>query len=175
VAGEAVIHLAMYDGTADGSMILYDRPHAPDPMIDEQLEEVSEDWLQIHHIGEMGFSGGHFSLGSLGDGPVFVLGTRDRIEAFCAWLPYQNGSGMVLDLIRQRHTAPPGTMDTLLANALARLRDMHVVEATIATAPFGREQLERFNPDWKNRYLVYPQGANVKRITETIEAIQKRS
>ena len=173
VTEEALIDLLNWRTSPEPVVSRYDRTHEPDALIDEQLEEVSEDWLHVHHAGEMGFSLGRFSLESLGERTVFVLGDR-YIEAFCAWLPYRKGSAMVLDLIRQRHTAAPGTMEKLLEQALMNLQRAGVREASVSTAVLGRQELAAFNPRWENRYLIYPAGAKVGRIMKTLAAIQKR-
>src|SRR5437867_11683235 len=85
----------------------YDLPRAADPLINEQLDEVTKDWLETRHMREMGFTVGHFSLEQLSDGLVFILGDRRHVEAFCAWLPYKNGLGVVLYLIRHRRQTLP--------------------------------------------------------------------
>ena len=95
VAEEAIVNLEQFTpGQQIGSLGImhrYDRSKGADPLIDEQLEEVTEDWLELRHMRETGFTAGHFSLEQLDQGPVFLLGNRYRIEAFCTWLPYKNG------------------------------------------------------------------------------------
>ena len=94
-----------------------------DPLIDEQLEEVTEDWLELRHMRETGFTAGHFSLEQLDQGPVFVLGNRYRIEAFCAWLPYKNGKAAVLDILRQRRHTPHEIVRAFVAESLRLLKE----------------------------------------------------
>ena len=179
-AEEAVIDLTSWDPSSlrkfevsNMRVTSYDRASNVEPLLDEQLEEVTEDWLQTRHIGELGFTLGHFSLESLSVGKVFVLGLPYRIEAFCAWLPYRNGSAMVLDLMRQRHGAPANTAEMLVSESLKLLREMGVKEASLSTVPFrpsthdvtspvDRDLMYVFSPRWENRFIVYPRGAALR-------------
>jgi phosphatidylglycerol lysyltransferase len=152
----------------------YDRSQRADPLIDEQLEEVTEDWLETRHMREMGFTVGHFSLEQLSQGPVYVLGTRHRIEAFCAWLPYKNGRAAVLDLVRHRTQTPTETVYSFVGGTLGMLKEAGFEEASLTAATMDREHIERFRPRWLTQYLVHPRGASVSKITGTLTAIQAR-
>ena len=177
IAEEAIVDLRAFIPSAGNSMAYsvhgYDRSRAADPLIDEQLEEVTEDWLETRHMREMGFTVGHFSLEQLSDGLVFILGDRRHVEAFCAWLPYKNGRGVVLDLIRQRRQTLPERVHAFVAHALGVLKES---AAALIQVPFryDRDQIENFRPRWETRYLVHPRGANVSKITGALTVIQKR-
>ena len=178
----------------------YHRARAPDPDLDEQLEEVSEEWLEEKRLGEMGFTLGRFSLQALDHVPVFLCLEGDRVEAFCSWLPYRGGQAVVLDLMRRRRQALSGTMDFLLSESLLALRDEGWREASLANAPLAnvggpRRPLDRgvallferlngfygyknlfqfkkkFDPVWEGRYLVYPRGADLPRIGYAMAAV----
>jgi len=135
---------------------------------------VTEDWLETRHMREMGFTVGHFSLEQLSDGLVFILGDRRHVEAFCAWLPYKNGRGVVLDLIRQRRQTLPERVHAFVAHALGVLKESGYEEASLTAATIDRDQIENFRPRWETRYLVHPRGANVSKITGALTVIQKR-
>jgi lysylphosphatidylglycerol synthetase-like protein (DUF2156 family)/membrane protein DedA with SNARE-associated domain len=188
-AEEAIIDFAEWDAERfahqpgpDTSVLRYHRRVAPDLYLDEQLEEVTEDWLQTRHIGEMGFTIGHFSIESLSDGPVFALKKGPRIEAFCGWLPYRNGTAMVLDLMRQRHSAPPHAAQMLVAESLRLLKEGGIQEVSLSTVPVrpsaeevvpvDRDLVAVFQPRWENRYIVYPRGAALARINYALQRVQ---
>jgi phosphatidylglycerol lysyltransferase len=97
----------------------YDRARSPEPLLDEQLEEVSEAWLKERRLGELRFSLGSFSLEELDSNPVFVCELAGRVEAFCSWLCYAGGRAVVLDLLRKRPGAAGGCRELLLAESLA--------------------------------------------------------
>jgi lysylphosphatidylglycerol synthetase-like protein (DUF2156 family) len=151
----------------------YDRLSSGDPLIDEQLEEVSEDWLELRHMREMGFTAGHFSLEELAQGPVFVLGNRHHVEAFSMWLQYNEGKAVVLDVLRQRRYVPQRIMNAFVQESIRLLKEAGYQEATITPTTIDRAQIETFQPRWKRRYLVRPRGANLSKIERAVAAIQK--
>jgi lysylphosphatidylglycerol synthetase-like protein (DUF2156 family)/membrane protein DedA with SNARE-associated domain len=152
----------------------YDRSAGADALIDEQLEEVTEDWLELRHMREMGFTAGHFSLEQLSQGPVFILGDAHRVHAFSAWLLYKGGRAVVLDLIRQRRQTSAEIMKGFIAESLRLLKESGFEEASSTAAVIDREQIESFSPRWVTRYLVHPRGANVAKVTKTIKALESR-
>jgi lysylphosphatidylglycerol synthetase-like protein (DUF2156 family)/membrane protein DedA with SNARE-associated domain len=178
VSEEAVVNLQKFTPVLQigslGIMHRYDRSTGADPLIDEQLEEVTEDWLELRHMREMGFTAGHFSLEQLAQGPVFVLGNRYRLEAFSAWLPYKNGRAAVLDILRQRRHTPPEIVRAFVSESLRLLKEAGFQEASLTAQAIDREQIDSFRPVWKTRYLVHPRGASVSKITQALAVIQKR-
>jgi len=178
----------------------YDRATAPDPAVDEQLEEISEEWLTEKRLGEMGFSLGRFSRDSLDDAFVFLCLDGDRVIAFTTWRPYRGGRAALLDLMRKRRDAPSGTMDLLVARSLEELRAAGLEEASLANAPlanageprgglekgvallfenlnafYGYKNLfqfkKKFAPRWEGRHLVYPRGADLPRVAYALVGI----
>ena len=178
VSEEAIVSLPSFTPVSNigslGIVHRYDRSLGADPLIDEQLEEVTEDWLESRHMRETGFTAGHFSLEDLGQGPVFLLGTPYRIEAFSTWLPYKNDKAVVLDILRQRRHTPHEIVHAFVAETLSLLKASGFEEASLTPATIDREQIESFQPEWKPRHLVYPRGANVSKITRALAVIRKR-
>jgi phosphatidylglycerol lysyltransferase len=180
----------------------YARGLAPDPAVDEQLEDISEQWLAEKRLGEMGFTLGRFSLDSLSGARVFLCVSAQRVEAFCSWLEYRAGRAVVLDLMRKRKDAVSGTMDLLLAQALLDLKKEGLQEASLANAPLANVGLPRspldkgvallfenlnafygyknlfqfkkkFDPRWEGRYLVYPRGSELPRIAVAMTLVHR--
>jgi phosphatidylglycerol lysyltransferase len=173
----------------------YDRAAEPDPVLDEQIVEVSDEWLAARDIGELHFTRGALDLDDLRGRPVFVYGRQGRLEAFCAWLPYANGTGMALDLLRRRRDAPAGCRETLMARALAALAASGVREASLGlvpvppsteprddAGPFGladrlgsiyrHDDLfalkDALGPRWEPRHLVYPGDVDLPHMVVAI-------
>ena len=171
----------------------YDRAGAPEPALDRQLAEISEEWLAGKRLGEMGFSVGRFSLESLDQALVFVCCDGPRVVAFTSWRPYRNGRAALLDLMRRRRDAPSGAMDLLVVRSLEAMRAAGLEEASLANAPlanvdgpqgplgrawaalssglssaYGYRDLFRFKkkfaPRWEGRYLVFPSGRALPRV-----------
>ena len=193
---------AMVNKTAKSGMTVraYNREAQVEPEIDEQLEEISQQWLTEKQIGELGFSLGRFSLEGLNRIPVFLAMLNNRVDAFCSWLPYRSGKAVVLDLMRKRTEVIPGTMDFLLYHGLVLLKEMNYEEASLANAPLAsvtapRSPLERgvallfenmnafygyknlfqfkkkFAPRWEGRYLIYPRGADLPRVAYALASV----
>jgi phosphatidylglycerol lysyltransferase len=178
----------------------YPRREAPDPALDAQLVEISEEWLADKKLRELGFSLGRFSLEALDAAEVFVCLSGERVLAFCSWLPYRDGEAVVLDLMRKRRDAMSGTMDLLIAESLLALKAAGRRQASLANAPLAnvspsRSPLERgvsllfehlnavygyrnlfqfkkkFAPRWEGRYLVYPRGADLPRVAYALAGL----
>jgi len=181
----------------------YDRALSPNYRIDEQLEEISEEWLAEKKLSELGFTIGRFSLESLNELRVFVCGTEDKIDAFCSWIPYRQGTAVVLDLMRRRKVTPSGTMDYLIANSLLQLREEKLEIGSLANAPlanvdpphgplergvallfenmnkfYGYKNLfqfkNKFSPKWEGRYLIYPRGADIPKVTMALARVHSQ-
>jgi len=173
----------------------YDRGAAVDAVLEEQIVEVSDEWLAEREIGELHFTFGSLDLEELGSRPVFVYGQPGgRIDAFCTWLPYANGTGMTLDLLRRRHDAAGGCREVLLARALEALAASGVREVSLGLVPVtsadGRADVGPFGladrlgsiygyddlfalkdalaPRWEPRHLVYPGDADLPRIAVAV-------
>jgi phosphatidylglycerol lysyltransferase len=178
----------------------YERAKGADPALDEQLEEISEEWLTEKRLGEMGFSLGRFSLESLDDVFVFLCLEGEKVLAFTSWRPYRAGRAALLDLMRKRSAAPSGTMDLLVAGSLEGLRAAGLCEASLANAPlanvgeprgglqrgvallfeslnqfYGYKNLfqfkKKFAPRWEGRYLVYPGGADLPHVAYALTGL----
>jgi phosphatidylglycerol lysyltransferase len=179
---------------------LYDRANALDAFLDEQLEEISEEWLAEKKLGELGFSLGIFALEGLHGIPVFVCEQGEQVLAFVSWLPYKQGKAVVLDLMRKRKDTPAGTMDVLLAHSLLSLQKQGFLEASLANAPlanvntpstrmekgvnllfenlnqfYGYKNLfqfkKKFAPRWEGRYLIFPSGADLPKVAFALSSV----
>jgi phosphatidylglycerol lysyltransferase len=193
---------AMVNKTAKSGMVVkhYDRQTQLDLIIDQQLEEISQEWLNEKHMGELGFSLGRFSLEELNNSLVFIGLLGERVEAFCSWLPYRAGKAVVLDLMRKRQEVIPGTMDFLLSHSIMKIKEMGYAEASLANAPlanvsgphgslergvallfenmnafYGYKNLfqfkKKFAPRWEGRYLIYPKGADLPRVAYALAGV----
>jgi phosphatidylglycerol lysyltransferase len=114
------------------------RRDPPDPAIDAQLEDISEEWLAGKSGGELGFNLGVFSLDDLADRRTVVASTPDgRVWAFLTWLTYRGGRALLLDAMRRRDDAPAGVMELLIARSALRFKDEGLEAISLATAPLA--------------------------------------
>jgi phosphatidylglycerol lysyltransferase len=118
--------------------ILEYRREPPDPEIDVQLEEISEEWLAAKRGIEFGFNLGVFSVDGLADKRTLIASSgTGQVEAFVTWLPYRGGRALVLDAMRRRNASPYGVMDLLIARSLLMFKDEGIETASLATAPLA--------------------------------------
>ena len=107
----------------------------------EQLARLSEEWLADKGLPEMGFTLG--GLDELADDAVRCLLAVDRdgqVVGLTSWLPaHRDGRsvGWTLDVMRRARTAPPGTVEFLIATALQAFRDEDAEFASLSGAPLA--------------------------------------
>ncbi len=126
----------------DLRVIEYHR-HVPNPDVDDQLEEISSEWLATKKGGEMGFNLGVFSVEDLADKRTLIARRDDgSIEAFVTWLPYRAGQALVLDAMRHRQSAQAGVMDLLIAESALHFKEEGVQALSLAMAPLANADEE---------------------------------
>jgi phosphatidylglycerol lysyltransferase len=114
------------------------RRTAPNREVDEQLEDISSEWLATKNGGEMGFNLGVFSIEELADKRTFIARRDDgTIDAFVTWLPYRGGRAVVLDAMRRRQSAQPGVMDMLIAESALAFKQEGLQTLSLAVAPLA--------------------------------------
>ena len=147
------------------------------PWQDEQLAEVSREWLSTKRGGELGFTlSRHGEVAAqVADGVTdlwCVADARGRIQAWCTWRHYLGGNARVIDVMRRRPSAPNPAMDFLIATTLELYRDAGLVQASLASVPRAHGRLaervyptrslraykEKFAPRWEPRWLAVPRA-----------------
>lgn len=104
------------------------------PQIPPSLHRIAAAWA-ARHGGERGFSMGRFCPRYLAHQRVFVARHLGRDIAFIS-LHVANGV-WTLDLMRQDHAAPDGTMHLLVVHAIEQARHSGVAEVNLAAVPIG--------------------------------------
>ncbi len=121
-----------------GLRVIEYRRDPPDPEIDAELEDISEEWLATRRGIELGFNLGVFSVDQLADKRTLIaISGVEQVEAFVTWLPYRGGRALVLDAMRRRSAAPYGVMDLLIARSLLMFKEEKIETASLATAPLA--------------------------------------
>jgi lysylphosphatidylglycerol synthetase-like protein (DUF2156 family) len=110
---------------------------ALDFALEKQLEELSREWLQQKHGGEMGFDLSSFSLADIREkGAAWVRTSEGRLEAFATWHSYAHGRGRCLDLMRSR-VETKDVMDFLILESMEMFREQGVEEVSFGCAPLA--------------------------------------
>jgi phosphatidylglycerol lysyltransferase len=155
--------VAKAEREAPGITVWEYRPEARDPELDEQLEDVSAEWLHGKGTGELGFNLGVFSVDDLADKRTIVAGSQDGVVwAFLTWLPYRQGRSLVLDAMRRRDRAPASVMDLLIAKSALIFKEEGLGSISLGAAPLA-------NADEQMALSVYDRG--VRLIFEHFSAV----
>ena len=113
------------------------RPSTARSTVDGQIREISDAWLKLKHGPELGFTLGRLDLDSFDLCETWIALVGGRVVAFTTWLPYLDGKGMILDLVRRRPDSPVGTMELLILRSLESFRDRGLKEASLNAIPLA--------------------------------------
>lgn len=111
---------------------------APRPLALAELAALCARWVQAHG-GERGFSMGRFAPDYLGGQEVFVARQNGRLLGFASF--HANRNEWVLDLMRPAPDAPDGTMQALIAAAIAEAGRLGVARLSLAALPPRAEEV----------------------------------
>jgi lysylphosphatidylglycerol synthetase-like protein (DUF2156 family) len=115
----------------------YDAKPQPDHGLEAQLHMLSQDWLSRKHGGEMTFDLGSFNIDFIREhGVGIVRNPEGRIETFATWLPFKQGAGRCLDIMRGREDARD-VMDFLILEAIDHFKDQGVTAISLGNAPLA--------------------------------------
>ncbi len=184
IASEAVIRPASFDpedpgygqlrrklrkAKAEGLTIT----RAPRPLPLEIMEEVARDWSGTRQ-GAMGFSMGAFCPHLLYHQRVYLAHLGNRLVGFVS--VHDGSNERTLDLVRHTGDAPDGTVQALVAEAIAEARANGIPRLSLAAIPDHsappiwlatglsdwcpgtglRRFKQAFRPAWEPRYLAAP-------------------
>ena len=159
---------------------------ALEPKLQTSLRAISDEWLSARHGTEMTFDLGSFTPESLKRAELCVLFDAQNLPiAFASWLPYAQGTGRSIDLMRHLSNHR-GVMDALIAESLLDFQRRGLSQASLGNAPLAnienesldsleemaiRHLFERFNayygykslfefkrkfhPIWRGRHVAY--------------------
>ena len=102
-----------------------------------ELREISDEWLATKHASEKGFSLGYFKEDYLCRFPMALIEHHGRIEAFANLWTVPSRVEVSPDLMRQRASAPPGTMDALFTYSMLWARDQGYQWFNLGMAPLS--------------------------------------
>lgn len=123
-------------------------PAAAVPVILDELEAISDEWIRSKGHREKSFSLGRFDRAYLCNFDVGIVTVEGRIVAFAnLWLT-QGRQEASIDLMRHRDDAPRGTMDFLFVNLMQWARERGYRRFTLGMAPLAGIDGRRLAPAW---------------------------
>lgn len=164
-------------------------PDGVSAIVDE-LQAVSDDWMEAHNVREKRFSLGAFIPAYIALRPVAVLRREGQIVAFASLMMTGLRQEASIDLMRFSKAAPPAAMEYLLLRLIQHFKAEGYRRFNLGMAPLsglsasavglwqqvGRAVYERgdrfynfsglrsfkskFGPEWEARYMAVPGGLN---------------
>lgn len=177
-------------------------PPVAEPLL-SQLEEISEQWLEIPGHRERRFTLGSFERWYVRSTPVYVVFDGEaRPVAFLNLVPSYEPGLATVDLMRRRPDSPNGVMDYLFAKVFLDLKEHGVRRFSLGMAPssgedvggaderavnwlmkhapflFRADSLRRFKAkyadEWKPRYAIYRGHLDLPRLAWALRQLTER-
>ena len=118
----------------------YDPTGCDATQINEQLDAISQQWLQSRGLSELSFTLGTLSCHQPGARRYFIAEQDHRVIGFLTYTPIYARQGVYLDLMRRSNNAPTGTMDLLLSESFRLLAESQVKLVTLGMSPLANVQ-----------------------------------
>ena len=136
-----LVRAATNKARRDGVVVSEHHPFAEGAdAINDELREISDEWLKGKGNHELGFVLGSLSLDHPSAKRYFIARSNQgtgRIEGFIVCEPIYGRSGYYLDVTRRRPDAVRGTMELLSAEILRILREEGYQMASMGLAPLA--------------------------------------
>lgn len=134
-------------------------PAAAVPVILDELQSISDEWMAAKGHQEKGFSLGRFDRDYLCNFDMALVMVEDRIVAFAnLWLTVNKNEASV-DLMRQRSDAPAGSMDFLFVNLLLWAKERGYRRFTLGMVPLSGIKGGHLAPTWaRAAALIFRHG-----------------
>lgn len=129
------------------------------PVILDELEAISDEWMEAKGQREKGFSLGAFDRQYLSNFDMALVMVEDRIVAFANLWCTEDHTEASVDLMRHREDAPRGTMDFLFTNLLLWAKARGYRRFTLGMVPLSGIEGGHLAPAWaKAAALVFRHG-----------------
>jgi phosphatidylglycerol lysyltransferase len=133
-----LVRAATNKARREGLVITEHHPFAPGAVkINDELQEISQQWLETKGHHELGFMLGSLGLQQLSAKRYFIASSPRRIEGFIVCEPIYGRNGYYLDVTRRRSDAVRGTMELLTTEIFRLLRDEGYEMVSMGLAPLA--------------------------------------
>ncbi len=131
---QAINHVAAY-----GVTVSEYKPHIKrDKVIENQIHQISKEWLDNKKSSELSFMLGSISLENPMDRRYFAAyDNENKMLGFIVFVPFEGGNGYYADVTRRRNDAPIGVMEKITIEAFAQMKSEGVKWGTLGLAPLA--------------------------------------
>ena len=134
------------------------QPPVPDTVM-VQLQDVSDEWLEIPGRRERSFALGQFEPSYVRSTPVFTAAdNRGKILCFVNLIPSPNKKEISMDLMRRRRDAPNGVMDYLFVKLFLYAKEHGFERVNLGMAPMtGFQEREHATAEERAIHGIFQQ------------------
>jgi phosphatidylglycerol lysyltransferase len=109
-----------------------------DNKIENDILEVSKEWLSIKKSSELSFMLGSIGLNSPMDRRYFLAyDMKNVLQGFIVFTPFNSKKGYYADVTRRRSTAPFGVMEKILISAFEKMKSDGVELGSLGLCPLA--------------------------------------
>lgn len=109
-----------------------------DQLIEEQINEISEEWLGNKKSSELSFMIGTVSLDNPMDRRYFAAYDNEKkMAGFIVFSPFAGGKGYLADITRRKNNAVIGVMEKITIEAFNKMKSEGVKYGTLGLAPLA--------------------------------------
>jgi phosphatidylglycerol lysyltransferase len=171
----------------------------------QKLENVSDEWLLEHKMNEVAFTQGVFDQNEIKDTMVMTLeNVEEEVVVFVNLIPDYKKIEGTYDLIRKSELAPNGSVDFMLIELINYFKSIGYKSFNLGMAALSgfekghtlkqrsiyyiteiirnnsrfkglHDFKEKFDPEWKNTYLVYQNYYDLLRFPVVFNKVSKFS
>ncbi|WP_298841788.1 bifunctional lysylphosphatidylglycerol flippase/synthetase MprF [Clostridium sp.] len=107
-----------------------------DKLIEQQINDVSDEWLKDKSSSELSFMLGTISLDNpMGRRYFVAYNNKKSMLGFIVFSPFAGGKGYLADITRRRNDAPIGVMEKITVEAFSKMKLEGVKWGTLGLAP----------------------------------------
>ena len=107
-----------------------------DRSVENQIHEVSKEWLTSKKSSELSFMLGSISLDNPLDRRYFTAyDNSNNLLGFIVFTPFCGGRGYMADVTRRRNKAPIGVMEMIVIKAFDKMKSEGVLFGSLGLAP----------------------------------------
>ncbi len=106
--------------------------------LENQIMEVSKEWLTVKKSSELSFMLGSVALENPMDRRYFIAVDAEKtVQGFVVFVPFQGKKGYYADVTRKRKNASNGVMEKIIISAFETMKDEGVQWGSLGLAPLA--------------------------------------
>jgi phosphatidylglycerol lysyltransferase len=174
-----------------------------DDEIIKDLKKISKDWFRFHPHSELTFMHGQFTETQLKNQSILaVKNSKNQYVAFLNLIPGYSEEIPSYDLLQYSANIPDDISDFILTELLLHLKNKNFKSFNLGFVPGSesdaiesytkrsiqyayekirllshfkglRDSKEKYNPDWKNAYLIFQNSYDLLQIPDALKRIFK--